>query len=345
MVPFALHRILLIALATLPSLHSFPSTFDFTSAYLRQQSPRGLQTSGGTLPDLIAPESSCSTLGGLQFLCDIHQRVGTPEDYVDLNATVACDLGVAGFDFRRAGNCGCTVLVTPSNTSKVPKTCNCFVCPVGFGSSAISMDCSNNLESEGPSMAPSTSEEDTGGLTNSPTPTPSLASTTVMPTAMTTSGAIQTEQPTMATTSSTIQTEPPIDTSTAGVASLAPTPANSVVSPFLTNAPTALQTTAARNRYLQEGEDTNATPDPFIFATCVSIDCGGNCNGTCSVSCEQSGPQCAFCEGGEGRPTQAPTGSTDDEIGDLGGGSASPNRGRIAWKGMLIGAAVMLGVM
>lgn len=70
--------------------------------------------------------------------------------------------------------------------------------------------------------------------------------------------------------------------------------------------------------------DTNTTEalvDPFIFATCSSIDCFFACNGTCSSNCnDPSGNVCPFCETytGSGATTSAPTGSGDNQIGGLG---------------------------
>jgi hypothetical protein len=69
--------------------------------------------------------------------------------------------------------------------------------------------------------------------------------------------------------------------------------------------------------------DTNATNSisPFIFAECSSIDCFGACNGTCSLNCnDPSGNVCPYCETytGSGATTSAPTGSGNDNIGQLG---------------------------
>ncbi|GKY90654.1 hypothetical protein MPSEU_000038800 [Mayamaea pseudoterrestris] len=328
--------LLLIALALLlnspRATHAALQFHDFRSAYLREQSPRALQTSGGTLPDLIAPSSDCYTQGGLEFACLIHQRVGTPEDYVDLNATVVCELGVAQFDFRRANGCSCSVLITPSNTSKIPKNCPCTVCPIDFGSSSLSLDCSRYLPSEAPSMAPS-SEGDIG--TADQTMPPSTAETTMAPSISMTMAPTSTSMTQPPTTGSMTQTptaatDGALTNETVSAATAGPTPAGTVISPFLTTAPTALETVAMR-RWLQDEANatimTNTTnetavPDPFIFATCVTIDCGGNCNGTCSLGCDYSGEQCAFCEGGAGKPTASPTGAGDGTIQELSGAAA-----------------------
>ena len=67
--------------------------------------------------------------------------------------------------------------------------------------------------------------------------------------------------------------------------------------------------------------NTEALVDPFIFATCSSIDCFGACNGTCSLNCnDPSGNICPYCETytGSGASTPAPTGSGDNDIGELG---------------------------
>jgi hypothetical protein len=70
-----------------------------------------------------------------------------------------------------------------------------------------------------------------------------------------------------------------------------------------------------------DANTTEVSVDPFIFATCSSIDCFGACNGTCSFNCnDPSGNVCSFCETytGSGAITSAPTGSGNNQIGDLG---------------------------
>jgi hypothetical protein len=298
---------------------------DFYDAFSNEQSPRDLQTSDGTLPDLIAPTSDCFAMGGLQFACMLHQRVGTPDVYVDLNVTVTCSLGTAQFDFRRAEDCGCSTLVTPNNSSKLPKICPCYVCPRDFGSSAISIDCLNFIPVEEPTMAPSMAA--------------TAATMTAAPTAAGTTVVTMTQPPT-----------PPIESS-----------------PFLTTAPTATQSASFLDggRWLQEDgtnnsasavpimadgnetvppttiDDATTQPDPFIFATCVSIDCQGGCNGTCSISCEVSGPQCDFCENSDTQPTLSPTGQGDGEINELSGVGVVAASARI----ILVGGAILLAIM
>ena len=70
-----------------------------------------------------------------------------------------------------------------------------------------------------------------------------------------------------------------------------------------------------------DANTTEVAVDPFIFATCSSIDCSFACNGTCSSNCnDPSGNVCSFCETytGSGATTSAPTGSGNNEIGGLG---------------------------
>jgi hypothetical protein len=181
-------------------------------------------------------------------------------------------------------------------------------------------------------MAPSIDGGDNGGTSDQtmpPTMAGTIAGSTAAPTAKSSTAA-----PTAASTTSSTMTGTTSSTTT--VASAPPTPGATVVSPFLTQAPTASQSAAAR--FLQDNmtamdddevmtnntmdDDDNMTlPDPYIFATCVTVDCGGNCNGTCSLGCDVSGEQCAFCEGGAGQPTMSPTGGGDGSIEELSSGS------------------------
>jgi hypothetical protein len=313
--------------------------YDF-DVVANDQSPRALQTSGGTLPDLIAPTSTCFTLGGLNFGCDIFQRVGTVDEYTDLNATVVCELGVAQFDYRRSNGCNCGVIVTPSNTSKTPKMCPCYVCPVGFGSSSISIDCVEYEELERKTEAPSPATISTPTAT-SPTfvPAPSLsapttnnrrlqfpsapteapaAAPTEVPVAVTNAPVVVTDAPAAVTDTPVagtgIPTKTPVSVTEAPVNATEPPvtatepPVNATEPPVNATEPPVAAPTEAPGPVLKGPNSTDY--DPFIFATCSSIDCAGNCNGTCSLGCEVSGPQCEFCENSETRPTAAPTGNS-----------------------------------
>jgi len=303
---------------------------------------RDLQTSGGTVPDLIAPTQLCNTLGGLYFTCDLHQRVGNSgDDYMDLNTTVTCGFDVTtGFDFRRVGECTCSTLLTPSNTSRLPKTCPCFVCPRNFGSSSFSVDCSYLLE------------DDNATETMEPTPFEDVTMTPLPPA----DGAVD-----AATDGSTVSPLPPVDGATQGSTVTAATDPPVLITfppedPPVENAgngsngvsaaeplggavrylqaTTALPTTTLTMAPSSDGEK----PDPYIFDTCVSIDCGANCNGTCSIGCseERTAETCPFCsetftepptgaplDGGDGGVPTIGEGNTPDGAPTNGGGSSS----------------------
>ena len=68
-------------------------------------------------------------------------------------------------------------------------------------------------------------------------------------------------------------------------------------------------------------------PDPYIFDTCVSIDCGGNCNGTCSVGCDESGPECEFCRPEFTPPPTLPPEKIVDDIATIGEDSSGGTDG------------------
>jgi len=149
----------LLALTSLPTFVS-PLKLDF-SVLANDQSPRLLQekegTAGGPVPDLLAPLRTCKG-GTSENTCDLFQRVGFEDDYIDLNITVFFpNIPGNGFDFRPLGDRSyCVVRVTPSNTSRVPKDCACNVCPDGFGASSFSIDCSEHIRNgtEAPTSAP-----------------------------------------------------------------------------------------------------------------------------------------------------------------------------------------------
>jgi hypothetical protein len=136
------------------------------------RTPRDLQTSGENLGDIIGDKDACTTYGGLEFGCGLYQRVGSGSNFVDINITIVCELGEYQFDFRRVSGCGCVALMTPSNASRVTKTCPCTVCPRGFGSSSVAIDCTNyevvTEASMEPTMVPTS-------LAEAPSAMPSMA--------------------------------------------------------------------------------------------------------------------------------------------------------------------------
>jgi hypothetical protein len=305
----------------------------FANNFRNDQSPRALQTSGGPLPDLIAPTSECYVIGGLSFACLLHQRVGNQADYVDLNITVKCALGLAQTDFRRADGCGCSVLITPSNTSKLPKTCMCTVCPKNFGSSSVSMDCSNLIPTIAPASQAPTAGNFSGGSSMAPrasTPKTTMAprvstpKTTMAPSLRTpgiskapsaNSSSVSSKAPSSiisGNSSTSVNGTNGTHHRTPSSSSKAPTriiTGNSSTSINGTNgthhrdlqafgttttssaAPTAASktiisanmTTGRNSTANMTTNSTGPVPDPYIFSTCTSIDCGGACNGTCSI--------------------------------------------------------------
>jgi len=242
---------------------------------------RELQTSGGTVPDLIGLTSDCNTVGGTQFECDMHQRIGTLDDYMDMNFTVGCLFDVTtGFDFRRVGGCYCSVLLTPSNTSRLPKTCPCFTCPRGFGASSVSIDCTNLIPTEPPTVSPAPEDEETAAPSSS------------------------------------------VPIAASGERNLQSSEAPCVPDPFQgIECPEEATATNGTSTAAPSMAPTSQVPDPYIFATCTSVDCGGNCNGTCSLGCDEAGFACEFCEAS---PTAAPTGVGADVIDDIGQPPSSP---------------------
>jgi len=264
--------------------------------------PRFLQVSGGNLPDIIANGNECQTLGGLQFMCSLYTSIPSSQYSVDVNTTIICDLGQTQFDFRRANGCSCSALITPTDPTKFAKICPCYVCPIGFGSSSVSIDCVNYvLPTNGtmtPTMAPGGGG--TGGNSSVAVGTNTSIADTV--TLQQVNGSTGTFVPVVSSNSTAspsggsglIQTSPP-----GSGATMPPSSGN------------------------MTHNNNNSNYDPFIFADCSSIDCAANCNGTCSLGCGKgAGPTCPFCAGAAGSPTPAPTGTGNGQIQKLtsGGG-------------------------
>lgn len=322
----------LLLVATLHCALGTGLRYDFSTVF-HEQSPRALQgTSGGSLPDLVAPTSTCFNYGGSEFECRVHQRIGAPQDYMDLNITVGCRLDpTTGQDFRRATDCRCSTLCTPSDPERLPKTCPCSVCPRGFGTSSVSVDCTM-WENYGQNQT-NTTEAETN--TTDVTPVNPVDNTTdvtpVNPGDNTTDVTIvnpgdnatdvtpgePVDNATLPENPSDNSTGPdnPFDqftlAPTSGPTSPPPPPPTAVTAPQDAVVPMQTDLVTVENA-------TNATvyPDPYLFQTCTSIDCGGNCNGTCSVGCSESGVACPFCEAS---PTAAPTGMGDDFVPRLDG--------------------------
>jgi hypothetical protein len=96
----------------------------------------------GNRPDLNQTANTCNAVGA-RLICDIQSRISSRDQtYTDLAITVNCQLdSQIAFDFRRAKGCTCGAQAVPSDTG-VAKVCPCVVCPDGYGSSPVSIDCS-----------------------------------------------------------------------------------------------------------------------------------------------------------------------------------------------------------
>jgi hypothetical protein len=295
-----------------------------------------------TLPDLGAPTQACDTVGGTRFFCDVYQKVGFEQNFMDLNITIECYLDTTTeFDFRRASGCTCTTLLTPSNASRLPKTCPCYVCPIGFGSSSVSIDCSYlipNATDDNTTNANASSTVPSSVPSFSPTPGGGAAATTSAPAAMPTasSGSPTSAAPAVGGG----QAIPIAPTLNPAVGSGAPVASVGTGAPSAAGSGSGAVPQMQRNRHLQGGSTgapsplingtANTTtanetvlPDPYIFDTCVSVDCGGNCNGTCSLGCDDptASTLCDFCEGAAGSPTPVPSGSDGTGTGSGAGGT------------------------
>jgi hypothetical protein len=346
-----------------------------------------------TLPDLGAPTQACDTVGGTRFFCDVYQKVGFEQDFMDLNITIECYLDTTtGFDFRRASGCTCTTLLTPSNASRLPKTCPCYVCPMGFGSSSVSIDCSylipNATDTTNTTNATASSTVPSSVPSFSPTPGGAAAAATSAPAAVpTASSGSPTSMAPVVGGGQAIPIAPTLGPAGSGapvasVGSVAPVAAVGTGAPSAAGSGAGAVPQMQRNRHLQGGstgapstaaplvngttDSANTTanvtvlPDPYIFDTCVSVDCGGNCNGTCSLGCDDptASTLCDFCEGAAGSPTPVPSGSDGAGTGTGGGGTgnvptigsksgaAAPTVGGIQTLVMLgwvaVGAAVIM---
>lgn len=286
--------------------------------YYQQQRtlPRFLQVSGGNLPDIIANGNECVTLGGLQFMCSLYTTVPSSSYSVDINTTIICDLGQTQFDFRRANGCTCSALITPTDPTKFPKICPCYVCPIGFGSSSVSIDCVHYvLPSNGtmtPTMAPGGGNTSVaiGGNT-------SIADTVTL---QQVNGSTGTFVP---------------------VASSNSTASPSGGSGLIQTTPPGSSTTKPPSSGNMT-HNNNSNYDPFIFADCSSIDCAANCNGTCNIGCGKgAGPTCPFCAGAAGSPTPAPTGTGNGVIQKLTSGDGATTAGRFRMGALATIVAVL----
>ena len=103
-------------------------------------SPSNLLLDVGTLDSLNATTDTCKVVGA-GIRCDIQTVVKGGGDKVDLRIQVDCPLdSQIAFDFRRASGCQCGAAVKHSDGKET--FCPCIVCPLGFGNSPISIDCS-----------------------------------------------------------------------------------------------------------------------------------------------------------------------------------------------------------
>lgn len=338
---------LFASLILLPVVDSFiyakPQYLADFSVPGQEQTPRDLFVytySGGPTSDLVAPTQTCRNIGGLSFQCDLHQRVGDPTNYMDVNITVECKLDTTtGQDYRRATGCQCWALLASSDPERPSKECPCYTCPRGFGQSSISIDCTHLIDDDNstssPSPTPVNETTDTPvsaptGITTAPattgvsgtvtiaqaTPTATSASPTLAPTVTGTVGqgtpTAPVGAPTIApTTTGTVGQGTP--TTPVGTTTIAPTPTGTIVQATATPssarqtstpsiAPVATQTLSPSSA--PTGNVTK--PDPYIFATCTSVDCQGNCNGTCSLGCDAAGSVCPFCQARTPQPTGTP---------------------------------------
>mmetsp|Transcript_15938 Transcript_15938/g.20826 ORF Transcript_15938/g.20826 Transcript_15938/m.20826 type:complete len:233 (+) Transcript_15938:202-900(+) len=101
---------------------------------------RRLQLDVGNLASMNATSDTCSLIGA-GINCRIDSLITANDgSSAEVAIVVECPLeSQVGFDFRRAVGCSCGARVTPSNG--VSKDCPCIVCPFGFGTAPISVDC------------------------------------------------------------------------------------------------------------------------------------------------------------------------------------------------------------
>ena len=106
----------------------------------RELDARNLLLDVGTLDSLNATTNTCKVVGA-GIRCDVQTVVKGGGDKVDLRIQVDCPLdSQVAFDFRRASGCQCGAAVKHWDGKE--KYCPCIVCPLGFGNSPISIDCS-----------------------------------------------------------------------------------------------------------------------------------------------------------------------------------------------------------
>ncbi|KAL7580218.1 hypothetical protein ACA910_012963 [Epithemia clementina (nom. ined.)] len=95
----------------------------------------------GTLSSINATTDTCKVIGA-GIRCDVQSVISAEGgDRVDVKIQVDCPLdSQIAFDFRRAYGCSCGAALKKFDGSE--KFCPCIVCPLGFGNSPISIDCS-----------------------------------------------------------------------------------------------------------------------------------------------------------------------------------------------------------
>ena len=86
-------------------------------------------------------KNRCKLIGP-EYVCNIQSQISADDGTAaNVQVQVYCPLdSQIAFDFRRAPGCSCGARVTHSSGST--KDCPCIVCPFGFGTSPISIDCS-----------------------------------------------------------------------------------------------------------------------------------------------------------------------------------------------------------
>mmetsp|Transcript_19190 Transcript_19190/g.41255 ORF Transcript_19190/g.41255 Transcript_19190/m.41255 type:complete len:240 (+) Transcript_19190:119-838(+) len=108
---------------------------------LTKTKERKLQLDVGTLGSINATTDTCRGVGpGIE--CDIDTVISADDgDLAQVQVRVTCPLdSQTAFDFRRAVGCGCGARVTKNGEFK---DCPCIVCPMGFGTSPVSIDCTD----------------------------------------------------------------------------------------------------------------------------------------------------------------------------------------------------------
>ena len=95
----------------------------------------------GTLGSINATTDTCKVVGA-GIRCDVQSVISSDDgDRADVRIQVNCPLdSQLAFDFRRAHGCACGAAVKHFDGRE--KFCPCIVCPLGFGNSPISIDCS-----------------------------------------------------------------------------------------------------------------------------------------------------------------------------------------------------------